>query len=340
MSEEFDLPPQLKQPPFKLNQKAHEILQAIEACDYKLDDLGLFIKQVQQFDYGLTAEVEFATLLAWLDQCEMVHRLDQKVWSSERDSKWNVPDLFAVFRRGTDRFSAMIEVKTTNDMERDFKPDYIEHLRRYSAVHSQPLLIAWRPRSVGIWFLVSADCLKPGGDMLKLDLETAWKNNLMGCLGGDFSVHRYEGCGLFVVMHRDSEKQPTANGYSARYTIEKAEWRDANGNSYEQLPQPISSILLTKAVSCEFVEDPYCTQAFVCDGSFIHAQEILRTVARFWLDDDELVRWNHVYGNFDAILSREQLHADLQRYFGIFVQYVIHQLPSTWPGFLPEVWRT
>src|ERR1700677_1765318 len=124
MSEEFDLPPQLKQPPFKLNQKAHEILQAIEACDYKLDDLGLFIKQVQQFDYGLTAEVEFATLLAWLDQCEMVHRLDQKVWSSERDSKWNVPDLFAVFRRGTDRFSAMIEVKTTNDMERDFKPDY------------------------------------------------------------------------------------------------------------------------------------------------------------------------------------------------------------------------
>jgi Holliday junction resolvase len=340
ISEEPDLPRPLKLPTFKPNQNAHEILKAIEACGYKLDDVPSFIKQVQHFDYGLAAETEFATLLAWLGRCELVHQLDQRIWSSQKQIKWTIPDLFAVFRNGSDQFSAMIEVKTTSDGRiRDFKSEYIERLRHYSALHSQPLLIAWRPRALGIWFLVPADCLKPEGDVLKLDLENAWKNNLMGCVAGDFSVHRYGGCGIYVVMHRKSEMHPIADGYSAEFVIEKVEWRDRTGNPYQKLPLSISSALMTKGESCKSDEDPYHTEAFICDNSFVLAQEILRTYVTFWSEHNDLVRWNHVYDNFDAILSRDKLHADLQSYFGIFIKYLLHQLPSTWPSFLPESWR-
>ena len=174
--EDYDLPPQLRLPDFSPILHGHKILQAVEAIGHNLDDLGKFIGQVQHIDYGLNAEVEFATLLAWLGHCEMAHRLGQAVVSSDREQTWNVPDLFVVFRRGVERFSAMIEVKTTKERVLSFKPWYIENLLRYSSLHSQRLLIAWRPRSIGLWFLVSPEHLRPVGDTLRLDLEVAWKN--------------------------------------------------------------------------------------------------------------------------------------------------------------------
>jgi Holliday junction resolvase len=337
--DDHDLPPPLNLPTFKPVVHAHEILQAVEAIGHNLDDLGKFIRQVQSIDYGLNAEVEFSTLLAWLGNCEMVHRLGQEVMPSDVNRKWNVPDLFALFRRGTDRFSAMIEVKTTKGTILTFKPWYIENLLRYCSLHSQRLLIAWRPRNVALWFLVSPEHLRPVGDTLQLDLEVAWKNSLMGCLAGDFSIHRYEGAGLYVEMGRDSEKLATDNGYEARYVIQKVEWRDGRGNAYEKLPLSITSALLTKAIDHETVEDPIITKAWVCDGSFVYAQEVLRTVVTFWSQDEGPIRWNHVYENFDGILSRARLDDGLQKYFGVFVHILVHQILATWPVFLSESWR-
>lgn len=335
----YDLPPPLRLPAFKPVVHAHEILQAVEAIGHNLDDLGKFIKRVQHIDYGLNAEVEFSTLLAWLGQCEMTHRLGQEIMSSERDEKWNVPDLFTVFRRGTDRFSAMIEVKTTRKPILTLKPWYIENLLRYCSLHSQSLLIAWRPRSVGLWFLVSPEHLKPVDDTLQLDLECAWKNTLMGCVAGDFSIHRTDGSGLYVEMGRDGEKLPTDNGYAARYVVQKAEWRDGRGNAYEELPLEITSALLTKAIDYESVEDPIVTKAWVCDGSVVYAQEVLRTLATFWSQDEAPVRWNHVYENFDSIPSGSRICEVTQKYFGAFIRIVGHQYPETWPPFLPDSWK-
>ena len=114
--------------------------------------------------------------------------------------------------------------------------------------------------------------------------------------------------------------------------------RDGQGNAYATLPLAMRSVLLTKAVHCETAEDPVITKGWVCDGSIVYAQEVLRTVATFWSPDDVVVRWNHVYQNFDRILSRARLHEGLQRYLGIFIRHVIHQIPGPWPTFLPDSW--
>ena len=337
--DDYDLPPPLNLPTFKPVVYAHEILQAVQEVGHNLDDLDKFIRRVQHIDYGLSAEVEFSALLAWLGNCELVHRLDQQVMSSDRDPKWEVPDLFALFCRGTSRFSAMIEVKTTKEAILTFKPSYIENLCRYCSLHSEHLLIAWRPRSIALWFLVSSDHLIPVGDKLQLDLEAASKNSLIGCLAGDFSIHRYEGAGLYVEMGRDSEKLPTSTGYTARYVIQKVEWRDVRGDAYNKLSLPITASLLTSTIHHEAVEDSIITKAWVSDGSFVYAQQILRTVVTFWSADEGPVRWRHVYENFDTILSRASLHDELQRYLGVFVHIVAHQTPAIWPAFLHESWR-
>lgn len=337
--EDHDLPPPLGTPSFDPVRQGHNLIRAVEDVGYTVEDAAKFIGRLKNIDYGLNAEAEFATLLAWLGRCEMVHHLGQEVMSSDRRRKWHIPDLFVVLRKGGERFSAMVEVKTTGDELLVFKNEYIEGLRNYCSQHLQPLLLAWRPRCIGPWFLVSPEQLHSEGDKLRLDLETAWKNSLMGCLAGDFSIHRVEGSGLFVEMDRQGEKAEAEGGYSAPYVIRKAEWRDGQGRAYESLSLPITTTILTKAAPLDHVGDPTITKAWVCDGSFVHAQEVLRTIVTFWSADDGPIRWNHVYDNFDRILSRDRLLEGLLANLGTFVKFIGHLLPSSLPASVPESWR-
>lgn len=107
-----DLPPYIGMPEYKDSDAAHTIIEAAEDVRWDFDDKAKFIKRVRQIDLGLSAEDEFAALLAWLGRCELVHRNGQKGFSST-GRKWHIPDLFALFQKGADSFSAVIEVKTT-----------------------------------------------------------------------------------------------------------------------------------------------------------------------------------------------------------------------------------
>lgn len=188
--------------------------------------------------------------------------------------------------------------------------------------------------------LFDPDHLKPVDNKLCIDFEEACKNNLLGCVAGDFIVGRVEGAGLYFRMRRDSEKYPTATGYSARYIIDQVGWRDGNGTEYERLPRSVKFALLTHAVDFESVDDSYITKAFVSSGGMVHAQDILRMIVTFWLRNNEPVRWNHVYHRRDVLPPRDELLADLQGYYGSFIRCTIHQKPGVWPGFLPLDWQT
>jgi Holliday junction resolvase len=335
-----DLPPAIVMPEFDGLNAAHTIIEAAEDVRWNYDDKAKFIKRVRQIELGLSAEDEFSALLAWLGRCELVHRNGQRYLTSNKGRKWDIPDLFALFRQGADSFSAMIEVKTTKKGTLKFKFSYINGLREYSYLHSRPLLIAWRPRYFGFWLLFDPDHLKPVDDKLQIDFEEAYKNNLLGCVAGDFSIGQVEGAGLYFRMRRDGEKCPIDSGYSARYIIDEVGWRDGGGTPYERLPRSVKYALLTHAVDFESVDDPYITQAFVSGGGMVHAQDILRMIVTFWLRGNEPVRWSHVYQNRDLLPPRDELLTDLQGYYGSFIRCIIHQKPGRWPGFLPETWKT
>lgn len=335
-----DLPPPLRMPGFNPVDAAHTLIEAAEDVRWEFVDKAAFLKRVKHIEFGLSAEDEFSALITWLGSCQLVHRNGQDWQSSCDATKWNIPDLFAVFRKSDLSFSTMIEVKTTSDGPLRFTEAYVRGLREYSALHSQPLLVAWRPREFGVWMLFDPDHLQSDAGKLVIDFETAFKNNLLGCVAGDFFISRLEGSGLYFRLRRDSEKVPKESGYSAVFVYEDIGWRDAQGRTHKRLPRAVKYMLLSNSDFLDSVEDDYITKAIVARGGLLQAQDVFRTLVTGWLRENEPMRWKHVRENRDVLLPRDELLEGLQAYFGTFLHYVIHHLPNSWPTCLPKAWKS
>ncbi len=77
------------------------------------------------------------------------------------------------------------EVKSKNENKLSFKPDYIARLQSYADLLGLPLLIAWKYHS--LWVLFEAKHLRKAVSNFNISFETAYKENLLGILVGDFA---------------------------------------------------------------------------------------------------------------------------------------------------------
>jgi Holliday junction resolvase len=223
--------------PFAATDAAHAVVKAAERLGWDLSDPGKFLGQVQHVEYGLSSEMEFAAILRWLGWCSFVHRLSEDVLEDRARSVWAVPDLFAIFSVGGQTCSALIEVKTGVDTVLKFKKSYLQRLETYAALLNQPLLIAWRPRSIGFWMLFDPAIAKPIDDEnVAVSFGLAIKNDLMSLLAGDYYIAPTEGAGLRLEYERIGEKQPTADGYEAIFRVSDAYLHDAAGVRTEAVP--------------------------------------------------------------------------------------------------------
>jgi hypothetical protein len=100
-------PPAAKSPalgrapkPFTVTEAAHAVVRAAEQLGWDVSDPDKFLRKVQHVEYGLSAEMEFATILRWLGWCTFVHRLNDDLLQDPARSRWSVPDLFAAFDVG------------------------------------------------------------------------------------------------------------------------------------------------------------------------------------------------------------------------------------------------
>ncbi len=276
-------------------------------------------------EYGLAAEVEFAAVLRWLGACPFVHRLQGETFADRTGFDWLVHDLLAVFKSGDLMCSTAIEVKTTARDILAIKPEYLARLEAYARLVSQRLLLAWRPRNVGSWILVDPRVMQSDGVLDgKLELGNAMRYDLMSVLAGDFHVLPREGVGLFLQASRVSEKRTTPDGYEATFRVDNAEFRDAEGQSVKNVPDSIVWTIFASLDERQNATEEGFTQSFVTTGGMTRAQDILRTAARFRLDDNERIDWKAIGVNLEVVLSRGELALQLGKHFGSFIQYVLH----------------
>lgn len=326
--------------PFDDVSAAHAVVKAMEECGYSVDDPDSFIRRVKNTEYGLSSEVEFATLLRWLGACPFVHRLDRESFADSTEATWAVPDLLAVFRSDQGGCSAAIEVKTTKGRTLRFRPDYLARLKAYADLIAQPLLLAWRPRDVGFWILVDPIHLHSTGDLDgKLEFEVAIKHDLMSVLAGDYYVVPRKGVGLVLKARRVSGKRETGDGYEAVFRIDDARFQNADGDTVRNLPDAIIWTILATAEERQNVTDDGFTQSFVASGSTTRAQYILRTAATFRLGENQRINWKAIGSNFDSFVTNEELSLQINNHFGSFIRYVFHQQPQKVPCFLPKDWH-
>jgi Holliday junction resolvase len=325
--------------PFSILSAAHSIVRVTEALDWQLDDVDAFLRRVH-VEYGLSAEIEFAAILRWLGWCRLVHRLNIEALRDPAYDALEVPDLFAVFSTGDAFCSALIEVKATEELSLIFKKSYLEKLRAYARLMNQPLLLAWRPRPIGIWTLVDPNVAEPLYDeRVQISFERAFQNDLMSILAGDYVLVPKAGTGVRIEAKRTGEKTPTKDGYEAVFTISDAYFHDANKNRVPDLPESITWAILSVLAHDEEVTDEGFCQSYTASGGMTRAQLVLRTAVGFSAGENERIHWKNVAESLDSILTSEALLSDAQAHFGSFMQYIFHQQPRQVPDFLPSTWK-
>lgn len=328
------------QRPFDDTSIAHTIVRAMEDMDYRVTDPSTFIRRIQHVEYGLSAEIEFAALLRWLGACSFVHRMSDDAFSDPTRSKWQVPDLLAVFQNGDLSCSAVIEVKTTSTHTLRLKEDYLARLHAYADLVGQPLLLAWRPRKIGFWTLVDpCHVTRVNEETFELGLENAIMNDLMSTIAGDFYIVPEKGAGLIIETSRISEKRQTTDGYEAMFRIDNAYIRNGDGNPICNVPNAIIWILFSAMEERCDANDNGFVQEFVASGGMTRAQLILRTAAGFRLNEEQRIHWKVIGTNLDTIVNSRDLLCQSQTYLGTFVRYIFHVQPKNIPRFLPKQWE-
>lgn len=326
--------------PFAETDAAHAVVKTAERLGWNISDPEKFLRQVQHVEYGLSAEIEFAAILRWLGWCRFVHRLSEEVLEDPAQSVWQVPDLFAVFRAGDQTSSALIEVKTSDDTVLKFKKSYLQRLRAYASLTNQPLLIAWRPRSIGFWILFDPAIAQPANDeFVIVEFGQAIKNDLMSLLAGDYYIIPAEGAGLRLEYERISEKEPTEDGYQALFRVSEAYVHDASGIRADDVPNSIVWAILSTVKDGQEAHEDRIIQSFTASGGMTRAQLVLRTAVGFSINGEERIHWKAVGKNLDAIVRSDDLLHDAQARFGTFLRYIFHQQPQEIPSFIPATWK-
>jgi len=322
--------------PFNVIDVGHTFVRAGEEMGWDFSNAEQLLKRIQNIEYGLDAEVEFAAIVSWLGKCRLVHRLDQNSFSSYPAHELEIPDLQLVFENKSNQFTVLVEVKSTQTNRLKLKPSYLQGLRQYAETAGQPLLIAWKPRKIGLWLLVDPSIAVEDGAHRVIELGEGFKHNLMSGLAGDFAVNPYSGCGLHLEAKRTSEKFPHPDGFEAEFKIDRVEFIDQLGQILNSVPESVMATLYATMEFTEKVSDDRIVWSFTSQEGLVFAQNILRTVVGMSKPAGEKIHWNHVGKQLDQILSRDSLLSGIQAHIGKTIMQLLYQHPIEWPRFIPN----
>jgi len=193
---------------------------------------------------GLPREDEFAVICTWLGKCNIIHKLDQQQVPAASRSKYQVPDLLAVFSVGDREVPVLIEVKSNTSGVLSFKPDYLKRLKEYAASLGLPLLVAWK--HFGIWTLFDIQHLALARTNYNININKALGEGLLGVLAGDFSYAMAEGAGLHIRFLK-KELLPKRSAESPRHeewmtVIDDVYYTVKGGAVRRDLSPPVQSL--------------------------------------------------------------------------------------------------
>lgn len=325
--------------PSDLERLIHE---SLEQLGWDADAEALANK-VKRLDIGLPLEDEFSVLCGWLGQCKLIHKLDQQQYPVASKEEFQVPDLFATFKRNDQSIPVLIEVKSSHKNVLSFTPQYIGKLKAYSELFDLPILIAWKNK-FGIWTLNSLDSFKQAKKNYNLSLTDAMRDSLMGYLVGDFGYSLGIGAGVHIQAKKkklvDVEVVEKETKWNENWetVIDDVYFSSYDGGKFRDLSPLAQQVFFAWDLSEEStVTDSHLTIHNVCsESSMLFAQMALTRVLSFRTSfSDQQIRWRAVLGG-NKILDnladfREGIKENMEKKI---VHYVIDPIPKTIPAFL------
>jgi len=253
---------------------------------------------------------------------------------------FRVPDLLALFDYEGRVVPVLIEVKATNRISRaklnpvlSLKPSLAEYAKRLRL----PLLVAWR--CVGHWLLFDISHTKRAETSLKIDFETAARQNLLGLLAGDVFYRLAPGTAIRMRIVKKSE--PDADG---RFIgeIQDTHFENPAGMRIPSIPHLSSLFMFWDNDVEQRDEGDAIVQSFVVpepegtstiDTASRTLRRILDTSAALYKRSanlqaviHDLEHWVHKPGGFHVFLREAVKHGAIDR--------VRRQRPHRQPGFL------
>lgn len=160
------------------------------------------IDKLEQLKKGLPLENEFISLVLWMGNCSLIHKLGQNQMPKWAKQDFRVVDLFAVFRHKEKQVPVLIEVKSTKEPKIKFSKNYYRRIRAYARLSKLPLLVAWKVVNYGMWFLVDIECFQRKQKAYHLEFQEAARENLLSILLGDFSIHFRPGIKFIIKFEK------------------------------------------------------------------------------------------------------------------------------------------
>lgn len=320
-------------------EDAHRLIQDTIAELGWSADISVLVDRVRRLNVGLPCEDEFSVICSWLGKCDLLHKLDQQQVPAASRSKYQVPDLLAVFNTETGPCPVLIEIKAKNENKLSLTPEYLEKLNQYAGLFKLPLLFAWKYERV--WALFEARHLKKAKKNFNITFSDAMHENLLGVLAGDVAYSIGEGAGLHLRFRKDKlvsqQDEPGARTEEWVATIDDVAITDRTGAKRDDIDPEVKALFSTWDLDeKEDHNETHIQLSFVARGGSIEfAHTALVHLLRGELDDKSEVHWR-------TLLRKEQVTATIKNFSAALyrayeqkvVSLILHQVPQTWPGFM------
>lgn len=208
----------MPRPPRHIAAQLRFLLDALPALGVN-DDPATLLTELTSLHENLEPEHEFAHILSWLGNCQLIHKLGQEQLPISSTDEYRVPDLLAIFNYRNAPLPALIEVKTTHPPPDSLEMGRLTTIRpahfRYAETLGLPLLIAWKERT--LWTLVDARNATLAQTNYHIDFKTALQENLLGILAGDFSYRLAPGTALNMPIKKLTTPDPETGSFDGEF---------------------------------------------------------------------------------------------------------------------------
>jgi len=294
-------------------------------------DPDTFSSEFKRILSAIEPEDQFMAIASWSGRCSLIHRLSPEKYPLEADSKYKIPDLFAVFKYKSKDIPVLIEVKSTYTQRlgaietADFSPSYREKLANYGKLLGLPVLIAQQIKPGAIWFLVDLATVGSGGNAINLEYD------LSSLLLGSYSLTFHQGISFVLRM----ENLTTSTDNDVVGTVTNAHWESSDGTKLEDPKSPMILLFgLGDPVESTKKNSTSFTIRYTIENeiSFFNYQALYaavtasETLAKFELPWVEILHSGH----FPLLYPEVEMACQDKGYF----KYLVQWKPKTIPEFL------
>lgn len=290
-------------------------------------------KKIKEIDLGIKPEDEFQSIITWLGNCLICHKIENIPYISNKSEECGVPDLLAVLENDNGKSTFAIEIKSTNKKQLSWSKKYYNKLVKYQENTGLQILVAWKHRSLGLWTLSDLSEFKIKKDNWKLSQEAAFKQNLLGILAGDCIYQLKNGVGLHIEIKKKGLISKNSRSEKWNAVVAKAFFRDGNGLKIKKSPPGIFQLFLSSNFECKqrIEKDTIYLEYTISDQNQIQWLHQCLPILLKFPDNKVSINWREQFNKkgfpYNGTFFKKALNDQLKT----FTHCIIKQLPQATP---------